>query len=198
MSEKKVEKNKRLKKERLEEAGYECFLEYSFEKTSIDQIVQKAGVAKGTFYLYFEDKTQLLNRVIIKKSGIILQEALSHVFNFEMENKIDQFIVMSDCILDYFKENQNVLMVVKNHLSWDAIGEDIRSDVNYPIKEMMNDYINLLMKNRNLTQDEAIQTLYLIFELLTTIAYQAIIVKQPYDISTIKPILYATIRNMLK
>ena len=115
-----------------------------------------------------------------------------------MENKIDQFIVMSDCILDYFKENQNVLMVVKNHLSWDAIGEDIRSDVNYPIKEMMNDYINLLMKNRNLTQDEAIQTLYLIFELLTTIAYQAIIVKQPYDISTIKPILYATIRNMLK
>ena len=46
MSEKKVEKNKRLKKERLEEAGYECFLEYSFEKqvsikSSKKQVLQR-------------------------------------------------------------------------------------------------------------------------------------------------------------
>lgn len=54
MAESKVERNKRLKKEKLEESGYELFMNNTFDKTSIDQIVKKAGVAKGTFYLYFE------------------------------------------------------------------------------------------------------------------------------------------------
>ena len=49
MAESKVERNKRLKKEKLEESGYELFMNNTFDKTSIDQIVKKAGVAKGTF-----------------------------------------------------------------------------------------------------------------------------------------------------
>ena len=194
----KVERNKREKQEKIEEAGYELFLANTFDKTSIDQIVKKAGVAKGTFYLYFQDKTQLLNRVIMKKSGDILKSVIVNANYYQMDNKLDQFIVMADCILDYFKENQNILIVLRNHLSWDNIAEDLHNDENYSINGLMQEYIDLLMNNKNYTKYEAIQSLYLIFELVISVAYSGIIVKKPFTIVDLKPMLYANIRHILK
>ena len=198
MTESKVERNKRLKKEKLEESGYELFMNNTFDKTSIDQIVKKAGVAKGTFYLYFEDKKQLLNRVIMKKSGDILMEALTQANYLQLDNKLDQFIVMVDCILDYFKENQNILEVVRNHLSWDNILQDLGNNQNYSIQVMMKEYVELIMTNKNYTQKEAIQTIYVIFELVSSVAYASIIVKKPFEVNEIKPMLYASIRSMIR
>jgi AcrR family transcriptional regulator len=42
------------------EAGERAFLENGFAPTTIDDITQAAGVAKGTFYLYFASKEDLL------------------------------------------------------------------------------------------------------------------------------------------
>ena len=55
----KVSLNKTEKKRRIEEAAINLFEHDDFNKISIDQIVKKARVAKGTFYLYFKDKVQL-------------------------------------------------------------------------------------------------------------------------------------------
>ena len=198
MTESKVERNKRLKKEKLEESGFELFMNNTFDKTSIDQIVKKAGVAKGTFYLYFADKTQLLNRIIMKKSGDILMDALTHANYLQLDNKLDQFIVMVDCILDYFKENQNILEVVRNHLSWGNILSDMKHHQNFSIQIMMKEYIQLIMDNKNYTEKEAITTLYVIFELVSSVAYSSIIVKKPLELAEIKPMLFASIRSMIK
>lgn len=198
MAESKVERNKRLKKEKLEEAGFELFMNNTFDKTSIDQIVKKAGVAKGTFYLYFGDKTQLLNRIIMKKSGDILMDALTQANYLQLDNKLDQFIVMVDCILDYFKLNQNILEVVRNHLSWDDILADLKNNQNYSIQIMMKEYIELITINKGYTEKEAIETLYVIFELVSSVAYASIIVKKPFELLEIKPMLYASIRSMIK
>ena len=54
---------KELKEKELYIAGYELFLKKGIEKTSIGEIVERAGVAKGTFYLYFKDKYDLLNKL---------------------------------------------------------------------------------------------------------------------------------------
>ena len=40
-----------------------------FLVTSISDIVDNAGVAKGTFYLYFKDKYDIRNKLIAHKSG---------------------------------------------------------------------------------------------------------------------------------
>jgi len=45
---------------RIREAANELFLEQGFEATTVDAIVAAAGVSKGTFYLYFERKEDLL------------------------------------------------------------------------------------------------------------------------------------------
>jgi len=51
-----VEQKKEQKKEGLLEAAYQLFLEKGVNKTSVDEIVKKANVAKGTFICIFTIK----------------------------------------------------------------------------------------------------------------------------------------------
>jgi AcrR family transcriptional regulator len=54
------DKQKDLVRTALIQAGMELFESQSFAKTTVDQITSTAGVAKGTFYNYFETKEDLL------------------------------------------------------------------------------------------------------------------------------------------
>ena len=64
------ESRKERKRQSLLAAAYGLFTEKGVAKTSVDEIVRRANVAKGTFYLYFQDKDQLLqqlgNRTIVQ------------------------------------------------------------------------------------------------------------------------------------
>jgi AcrR family transcriptional regulator len=53
------EQNKADKRERLEVAGLQAFLEEGYATASVERIAAAAGVARGTFYLYFRDKEAL-------------------------------------------------------------------------------------------------------------------------------------------
>ena len=50
----KVETNKKQKNTTLLQTSFELFTEKGFTKTTISDIVNRAGLAKGTFYLYFK------------------------------------------------------------------------------------------------------------------------------------------------
>lgn len=62
-----TQNKKQLKEEELFLAAYDLFLKNGIEKTSIDDITKNARVAKGTFYLYFSDKYDILNKLILQK-----------------------------------------------------------------------------------------------------------------------------------
>jgi AcrR family transcriptional regulator len=47
------------KRQELVESAASAFAERGFRRTTIDDIAQRAGVAKGTVYLYFKDKEDL-------------------------------------------------------------------------------------------------------------------------------------------
>ena len=65
--------NKLKKRTSLMEAAFELFTEEGFQNTTISEIARKAGIGKGTFYFYFEDKYDIRNRIIISKSYEILE-----------------------------------------------------------------------------------------------------------------------------
>ena len=60
----KVETNKKQKNTTLLQTSFELFTEKGFTKTTISDIVNRAGLAKGTFYLYFKDKYELRDRLV--------------------------------------------------------------------------------------------------------------------------------------
>jgi AcrR family transcriptional regulator len=54
------EKKKRETKKKIFEVAAKLFKEKGFEKTTVDEITQQAGIAKGTFFNYFPTKVALL------------------------------------------------------------------------------------------------------------------------------------------
>jgi len=58
-----MRKGERRKQELLDIA-YRMFISKGYENTSVDDIIEAAGIAKGTYYYYFESKEQMLEEVI--------------------------------------------------------------------------------------------------------------------------------------
>lgn len=51
-------------KQKLFDTAFNLFNQYGLENITVDRIVEKAGVAKGTFYIYFESKDVLIAEFI--------------------------------------------------------------------------------------------------------------------------------------
>ena len=60
-----IQETKENKKNRLLDTGFKLFTEKGIQNTSIQDIVDNANVAKGTFYLYFKDKYEdILDQIL--------------------------------------------------------------------------------------------------------------------------------------
>ena len=68
-----LEQKKAAKRKRLLDAAYTLFQEKGAANTTINDIAKEAQVAKGTFYLYFRDKTEILDALVMQ----ILPQGLS-------------------------------------------------------------------------------------------------------------------------
>lgn len=83
------------KKTKLIHAAVEVIKEHGFEKTAVSQIVKRAGVAQGTFYLYFQSKNELVPAI----AGLILNEQLQQI-QTEYANKPDSLDQLIDTLLE--------------------------------------------------------------------------------------------------
>lgn len=84
--------------------------ENSFAKTSVAAIVARAGVAQGTFYLYFPTKEDVL-RELVRDMGRRLRRALSEATR-ELRSRVEVERVGLRAFVDFSLENQNLYRVV--------------------------------------------------------------------------------------
>ena len=52
------------RKQELLKIAYDMFLTRGYENTSVDEIIERAQIAKGTYYYHFQSKEQMLEEVI--------------------------------------------------------------------------------------------------------------------------------------
>jgi AcrR family transcriptional regulator len=64
------------KRERIVELAIEEFADQPYAQASISRIVQKAGIAKGSFYQYFEDKLDLYRWLLL---DVVAHRKLAYV-----------------------------------------------------------------------------------------------------------------------
>lgn len=193
-----TKRKKQLKEKELFLAAYSLFLEKGIEKTSIDDIAKNAGVAKGTFYLYFNDKYDLLDKLILQKSNEIIKDALAKTNALGSEDFRERTLFFIDYIINYLEHNESLLKLINKNISWGLYRKAIMKPEAYnEVKRVLDIFINNLT-NEGMQKDEAEMTLFMIIELVGSICFTTIILKEPIDIESIKPILFKKILAMLK
>lgn len=194
-----IKKKKALKRNNLFNAAYELFIIKGINNTAIDDIVKKAGVAKGTFYLYFKDKYDIVDKIILEKSAYIIEEAFEETEKRkdEFSNFVDKTIFFIDYIIEYLKDNRLILKFLYKNLSRFMYKNNfLNNEKNVRLKTLVDDFI-ISLKENNYTEDEAKKTLFIIVELTSSICYSSIILEEPDTIDNMKPELLKTIRKIL-
>ncbi len=72
------------RRQELIQIAYRMFVSRGYEHTSVDEIIDAAKIAKGTYYYYFKSKEQMLEEVIemmlqaeAERAKLVLQSGLS-------------------------------------------------------------------------------------------------------------------------
>ena len=194
----KVDENKQQKSDALYRSAYDLFIEQGIEKTSISDIAKYAGVAKGTFYLYFTDKYELRDRLIAKITGNLFLAAWqalesSHTPQFE-----DRIVFIVDYILERMKENKPMLRFISKNLSWGIFKQAIlqsNDEEEINVKEL---YRNHLLENPVVKLRDPETMMFLIIELASSTSYSTILENDPMPFEDLKPYLNASIRAIIK
>ncbi len=92
----KLELKKQKKKDALFNTAFELFTTKGTNQTTISDIVNKAGVAKGTFYLYFKDKYDIRNKLVSHKTSELFYQAYRAVIDQEITGFRAQLHFMID------------------------------------------------------------------------------------------------------
>lgn len=111
-----VEENKKKKKEALFRTAYELFTTKGINSTAISDIVEKAGVAKGTFYLYFKDKYDIKNKLIAHKTKELFDHAAIALEHSGITGLEDQLIFIIDDIINILVNNKPLLNFISKIL----------------------------------------------------------------------------------
>ncbi|SDN29908.1 TetR/AcrR family transcriptional regulator [Lachnospira pectinoschiza] len=193
--------NKKINKQRsLLNSAFELFTTKGVSKTSIAEISSKAGMAKGTFYLYFKDKFDIRNRLISHESSLLFSSAVA-ALDKELEkrslNFTEKIIFLIDNIINALDSNQTLLNFISKNLSWGIFKEALTTNVADNDINFLDVYHQMINDDEvNLREPEIM--LFLIVELISSTCYSAILYKEPADIETAKPFIYATVRNIIK
>ncbi|MBA7580506.1 hypothetical protein ES708_22398 [subsurface metagenome] len=69
-----ITKEYHVRKSEILDAAQELFFTKGYRQTSIESIIKKIGVAKGTFYYYFKSKEDLMDKLVKRMTNQILSE----------------------------------------------------------------------------------------------------------------------------
>ncbi|WAM31229.1 TetR/AcrR family transcriptional regulator [Caldicellulosiruptor naganoensis] len=190
------EQKKLIKENRLLEAAYNLFIEKGITNTAIDEIVKKAGVAKGTFYLYFKDKEDILEKLILRKSAEIVKKALVEIENKEFSSPVDKFLYFLEFIIDYLSKNRFLFRFLKKDFSW-VFFRKITDNEEFSEIKLAKE---TLLKNiqTKYSEEEFEMVVFMILELVSSITYSSIVKEEPAPIEKVKPLLLDTIRKILE
>ena len=193
----KLETNKQKKLDALLENTLELFTTKGIQNTSISDIVQKAGVAKGTFYLYFKDKYDLRNVLIAHESTKVFLKAAARLRKEKVCGFDNRIIFLADDIVEQLRTDKKLLMFISKNLSWGyfkaALTENPREDaLNFKsIYEKM-------LKDSGYIFEEPEVMLFMIVELVSSTCYSSILYNEPVSIDLLKPYLFDAIRAIIQ
>ena len=215
----KLEVNKKKKKDALFHTAFELFTTKGLTKTTISDIADQAGVAKGTFYLYFKDKydirkksspvlwetslfrisylSDIRNKLVSHKTGELFFHAHEALSQTELTDFQEQVHFIVDYILTELEQNRTLLTFISKNLSWGIFKgafEEKMPDEDY---HFYQSYLDMLSQNKTSYRNPEL-LLFTIIELVGSSCYSCILYQQPISMEEYRPYLHNAITAIMK
>lgn len=125
-------------KKRLKEEAEKCLAQYGVRRTTVDEIVKRVNIPKGTFYLFYKSKELLLFDAIEEQHERVsreLYQALSSLARQELSAE-----KITDVIFEFYKMTEKMPILKQLDLSevellmrklpQEIVGEHLQDDTN--------------------------------------------------------------------
>ncbi|MBO5485623.1 MAG: TetR/AcrR family transcriptional regulator [Eubacterium sp.] len=193
----KLEQKKKQKREALLLAAFSLFTSKGINETSIADIVSEANMAKGTFYLYFKDKYDIRDKLIVENARKLFDKALVDMLETECATLEEKVISIADHVINELNENKILLRFISKNLSWGVFhdmlvtGGDDASGITF-----YEGYCQLLEQSGRKFRNPDLM-LYMIVELINSTCHNVILMQEPVELEELKPELYGVICDII-
>ena len=193
----KTEQNKQQKRTALLNSAFSLFTVKGLQKTSVSDIVEEAGVAKGTFYLYFRDKNDIRNKLISHKASQLFLAAWEELNRTDLVSFEEQILFMADYILDCLNQDKSLLTFLSKHLSWGVFKNSLTEQESNAPDSVYDLFVQMLENSGHVFRDPEIM-IYLIVETISGSSYNPILYGQPASLEEMKPHIFELVRHIIK
>lgn len=194
----KISEKKQQKFEQLLASAQELFLSKGILDTSVSDITTHAGIAKGTFYLYFKDKYSIRDCLIARSAQRLFYSAHLALQNEKNDLSFeDRIIFITDHIVSELETNKPLLRFISKNLSWGLIHqlytEEIVADhmSGQELYEKVAGECGVTLKDPDIM-------MFIIIEMISSTTYSAILGNAPFPLEKLMPYLNDTVRSIIK
>lgn len=185
-----AEENKQQKKQNLMDAAFQLYTTKGVAHTSVSDIVQAAGIAKGTFYLYFRDKYDLQEQLIIQRAEQLFHHALDCSGYARQEEPVEQVIAIVRDIVEQLEQDHTLLRFIDRSLGWSVFSKALsRSQVDFL------GVFRRILQARN--EEQLTIAAYMVIELVGATCHSVILDGSPVPLDRYRPYLENAVRAVL-
>ena len=110
-----VVKEHQERRNEILDTAQRLFYSQGYENTSVANVIDAVGIAKGTFYHYFKSKAELLDQIIDRQAQMI-DQIIDRVLEEPEENAIVELNNIFTSIGEYKEENIEVMLLMMRAL----------------------------------------------------------------------------------
>ncbi len=193
-----AQEKKLEKKRRILESAYQLFKSKNIYNTAVDDIVKAAGIARGTFYLYFKDKSDLIEQLLFFKSAenmkaVMAKAVAAATAGSGAEGFTRTFLAL---YIDYLIEQKETLAVIQKNIS--ACMKFFPEFYDEDAKTLYTDIMKVFLRE-GYTEEEFRRKSYMALEMIGAVCADAILYGRPYDMETMRlPLTEAVLRVLRK
>jgi AcrR family transcriptional regulator len=193
----KAEENKKKKRNALLSQAFSLFMKKGIAGTTISDITESAGVGKGTFYFYFKDKEDLIEKLIAQKAEQLFMHALERLRERPEQLSVeDTLVFIADDLVEQLIQDSKLLKFINKNLNYGIYKsaltrEEVKSEF-----DVLATYYQIIETDGSEWNDPILM-LYTIVELVSSTCHSIILNQDPVDYEYYKPYLFACIRSIV-
>lgn len=180
-----LDEKKKKKRKALLDAAYELFTSKGVYETSISDIVQRAEMAKGTFYLYFKDKYEIRTELITRKAGELFSVVRARLPQDETALLEDTVIQLVGIIMEELDADRSLMEFISKNLHWGVFHHVILEGGNEVSDSFYDWYTGLIQKSGRKFRNHELM-IYMIVELVNATCYNVILYGEPVSLPELK------------